>query len=41
MSTDTPRPRPAHTLRLVLGDQLNPLHSWFTQPDRPMSAIGG
>jgi deoxyribodipyrimidine photolyase-related protein len=33
MSTDTPRPRPAHTLRLVLGDQLNPLHSWFTQPD--------
>jgi deoxyribodipyrimidine photolyase-related protein len=26
---------PAHTLRLILGDQLNPLHSWFTtvQPE--------
>ncbi len=24
---------PAHTLRLVLGDQLNPEHSWFVQPD--------
>ena len=22
-------PAPAHTLRLILGDQLNPLHSWF------------
>ncbi len=22
---------PAHTLRLILGDQLNPLHSWFTK----------
>lgn len=20
---------PAHTLRLILGDQLNPQHSWF------------
>ena len=28
-------PAPAHTLRLILGDQLNPLHSWFTtvQPE--------
>lgn len=24
---------PAHTLRLVLGDQLNPLHSWFETPN--------
>ena len=23
-------PPPAHTLRLILGDQLNPQHSWFT-----------
>ena len=23
---------PATTLRLILGDQLNPLHSWFAQP---------
>ena len=22
-----------HTLRLILGDQLNPGHSWFTQID--------
>ena len=22
-----------HTLRLVLGDQLNPGHSWFAQAD--------
>ena len=34
----TPQTPPAtspgrvHTLRLVLGDQLNPLHSWFAQP---------
>ncbi|MGE4331018.1 cryptochrome/photolyase family protein, partial [Diaphorobacter sp.] len=26
-------PAPAHTLRLVLGDQLNPQHSWFQQVD--------
>lgn len=25
-------PGRVHTLRLVLGDQLNPLHSWFAQP---------
>ena len=24
---------PAHTLRLILGDQLNPLHSWFSKVD--------
>ena len=24
----------AHTLRLILGDQLNPQHSWFQQVDR-------
>jgi deoxyribodipyrimidine photolyase-related protein len=24
---------PAEVLRLVLGDQLNPRHSWFTTPD--------
>ncbi|OQW88419.1 MAG: cryptochrome/photolyase family protein [Rhodoferax ferrireducens] len=24
---------PAHTLRLILGDQLNPLHPWFAQVD--------
>lgn len=27
------RPTPAHTLRLLLGDQLNPQHSWFQQVD--------
>ena len=27
------RPAPAHTLRLLLGDQLNPQHSWFQQVD--------
>lgn len=27
------RPTPARTLRLVLGDQLNPLHPWFEQVD--------
>lgn len=26
-----PPSRPTHTLRLILGDQLNPLHSWFTK----------
>ncbi len=26
-------PAHAHTLRLVLGDQLNPRHSWFSQTD--------
>lgn len=26
-------PRPAGTLRLILGDQLNSAHSWFTRPD--------
>ncbi|CAN7516003.1 cryptochrome/photolyase family protein [Acidovorax sp. LjRoot194] len=29
----TPPPPRAHTLRLVLGDQLNPLHSWFAEHD--------
>ncbi|MEG8120102.1 cryptochrome/photolyase family protein, partial [Xanthomonas hortorum] len=24
---------PAHTLRLILGDQLNPQHSWFDTTD--------
>ncbi|WP_301019724.1 cryptochrome/photolyase family protein [Rhodoferax sp.] len=28
-----PAPAPAHTLRLILGDQLNPLHSWFSKAD--------
>jgi deoxyribodipyrimidine photolyase-related protein len=32
MSDSTPPPT-AHTLRLVLGDQLNPEHSWFRQVD--------
>jgi deoxyribodipyrimidine photolyase-related protein len=27
-----PHTEPPTTLRLVLGDQLNPLHSWFAQP---------
>lgn len=32
--TPTPTaPHGAHTLRLVLGDQLNPQHSWFQQVD--------
>jgi deoxyribodipyrimidine photolyase-related protein len=34
----TPSPSthtPAHTLRLVLGDQLSPLHSWFQTPPNP------
>ena len=30
----TASPAPAHTLRLVLGDQLHPGHSWFSQVDR-------
>ena len=31
---NSPRPRPrTHTLRLLLGDQLNPLHSWFATRD--------
>ena len=29
----TSPPAPAHTLRLLLGDQLNPQHSWFQQVD--------
>ena len=29
----TPSRPPTHTLRLVLGDQLNPSHSWFAQVD--------
>lgn len=29
----TAKPRTAHTLRLLLGDQLNPAHSWFDAPD--------
>ena len=28
-----------HTLRLVLGDQLNPLHSWFTVVDKNVSYV--
>lgn len=31
--TTAAAPSPAHTLRLVLGDQLNPLHSWFSEPN--------
>ncbi len=32
--TSTPTaPHGAHTLRLLLGDQLNPQHSWFQQVD--------
>ena len=27
-------PRSTHTVRLVLGDQLNPRHSWFQSTDR-------
>jgi deoxyribodipyrimidine photolyase-related protein len=30
----TPAKTPAHTLRLILGDQLNPNHSWFTHVDQ-------
>ncbi|MDZ7864305.1 cryptochrome/photolyase family protein [Acidovorax sp.] len=33
MSGSDREPAPAHTLRLVLGDQLNPQHSWFATPD--------
>ncbi len=29
----SPAPAPAHTLRLLLGDQLNPQHRWFQQVD--------
>jgi deoxyribodipyrimidine photolyase-related protein len=29
----TPDAAPAHTLRLILGDQLNPLHTWFETVD--------
>ena len=29
----TAKPRAAHTLRLLLGDQLNPAHSWFDAQD--------
>lgn len=32
MTQPTPSPTQAHTLRLVLGDQLSPLHSWFQTP---------
>ena len=32
MSEAAHRPR-AHTLRLLLGDQLNPAHSWFDAQD--------
>jgi deoxyribodipyrimidine photolyase-related protein len=28
-----PTPVPAHTLRLILGDQLNPDHAWFGRVD--------
>jgi deoxyribodipyrimidine photolyase-related protein len=27
-------PRAAHTVRLILGDQLNERHSWFAEPDK-------
>ena len=34
MTTPQPRtPQRAHTLRLLLGDQLNPEHSWFATQD--------
>ena len=34
MSTPQLRtPQGAHTLRLLLGDQLNPAHSWFATQD--------
>lgn len=33
MSDSTPATHSAHTLRLVLGDQLNPEHSWFRKVD--------
>jgi deoxyribodipyrimidine photolyase-related protein len=26
-------PRPAHRVRLILGDQLNAAHSWYTERD--------
>jgi deoxyribodipyrimidine photolyase-related protein len=33
MTTDRPmKPKPAPTLKLILGDQLNCRHSWFVQP---------
>ena len=34
MTTQQPStPQRAHTLRLLLGDQLNPEHSWFATHD--------
>ncbi len=33
MTTSIRQPSPAHTLRLLLGDQLNPRHSWFAAQD--------
>lgn len=33
MTHPTPATPPAHTLRLILGDQLNPLHPWFAFTD--------
>jgi deoxyribodipyrimidine photolyase-related protein len=27
------------TLRLILGDQLNELHSWFQKPDKNVSFV--
>ena len=34
MTTPQPStPQRAHTLRLLLGDQLNPEHSWFATQD--------
>jgi deoxyribodipyrimidine photolyase-related protein len=33
MSDSTAATHSAHTLRLVLGDQLNPEHSWFRKVD--------
>ncbi|MBB3801589.1 deoxyribodipyrimidine photolyase-related protein [Xanthomonas arboricola] len=32
-SADSTTQAPAHTLRLILGDQLNPQHSWFATRD--------
>ncbi|RBD15921.1 cryptochrome/photolyase family protein, partial [Xanthomonas oryzae pv. oryzae] len=32
-TAQTTQQRPAHTLRLILGDQLNPQHSWFATRD--------
>ena len=33
------RPRPVHTLRLLLGDQLNAAHSWWQAPQDDVMTV--